>query len=122
MAEVWALITLILFLATLGMFVLRRWNKAPGWMRPQVTLISSLLCICALFFAYASAERKTSHHRAVVMEQNAAMRENAKSTKAQTLIPEGTVLKIEREDANWVEVKLPNGRNGWMEKNSLIRI
>jgi uncharacterized protein YgiM (DUF1202 family) len=56
------------------------------------------------------------------MEQNAAMRDNIKSTKAQTLIPEGTVLKIESEDANWVQVKLPNGRNGWVEKNAIVRI
>jgi SH3-like domain-containing protein len=69
-----------------------------------------------------SAKRKTTHNHAVVMEQNAAMRENIKSTKAQTLIPEGTVLKIESEDANWAQVKLPNGRNGWIEKSALARI
>jgi len=122
MAEVWALITLVLFLVTLAIFVLRRWNRSPGWMRPQVTLATSLLCICALFLAYVSAKRKTTHNHAVVMEQNAAMRENIKSTKAQTLIPEGTVLKIESEDANWAQVKLPNGRNGWIEKSALARI
>jgi uncharacterized protein YgiM (DUF1202 family) len=91
-------------------------------MRPQVTLVTSLVCICALFLAYASAKRKTTHKHAVVIEQNAAMRDNIKSTKAQTLIPEGTVLKIESEDANWVQVKLPNGRNGWVEKNAIGRI
>ena len=42
--------------------------------------------------------------------------------KPLALIPEGTTVKIEDEKGEWIEVKLPDGRTGWLQKGTIDKI
>jgi len=122
LASVWAITSLILFLFALSYFVARKWGKTPSWLQPQIALLTLAVCVCTIVFAYISARRQVVHNTAVVMEQNAAFRKDLKSTQSLLLVPEGTVLKIESEISGWSQVKLPDGRTGWIRADALQRI
>ena len=118
----WAIISLLLFFFTLTILLLRKWNKASAWMRPQITVIGFFACLCTLLFAYVASRKKIVYDRAVVMQQDVPLSTKPGTTKIKTLIPEGTVLRIGEERAQWISVKLPDGRTGWMPKETLSRI
>ncbi|HRO43591.1 MAG TPA: tetratricopeptide repeat protein [Flavipsychrobacter sp.] len=121
-AATWSVISLVLFLLILSFFVARKWNKTPSWLPTQMVVIAIVLCLCTLLFAYVSSQRTLADNRAVVMQQDTPLRDNLKSANTKTLIPEGTVLKVESEASGWVNVKLPDGRAGWIRKEALERI
>jgi tetratricopeptide (TPR) repeat protein len=116
----WAIVAIVLFLVCLVVLALRRMNKVA--LPSQVALLAGLLCLLSLVLSYVSADKFVSHPQAVVMTADAPMRENLKSSKTSALIPEGTVISVEGEQGNWMEVKLPDGRAGYMEKDDLQKI
>ena len=122
MAEAWAILALAFFLLTLLIIVFRRIGRAPSWLMPQFAGFTLTFCLVGIVLAYSAANKKESHDRAVIMEQDTPLKDNMKASKTQLLLPEGTVIKIESEEAGWAEVKLPDGRGGWMKKDALERI
>jgi hypothetical protein len=121
MSEVWAVVGLILFLASLALLFMRRWNLGPR-LPMQLFAVSLILCVCSVFMAFISANRRVSHNRAVVMQQDAPMKETPQSINTLSLIPEGTIVNIGADRSDWLQVKLPDGRNGWMHHTLLEKI
>ena len=56
------------------------------------------------------------------MEGDAPLMNRELKGKPLMLVPEGTVVKIEDEQNGWVQVKLPNGREGWLQQNLVSRV
>lgn len=120
-AGVWAIISLLTFLSIIGILLAKRLGKleqAP----PQVIIILSILWIFTLVLALAAANNNMNSGRGVVMHADVPFFSTPQSRKAQSLVPEGTTVKWKSETENWVEVALPDGRRGWMEKKMLIKI
>jgi len=42
--------------------------------------------------------------------------------KPVTLVPEGTTVKVLDVKPNWAEVRLPDGRIGWLQMNVMEKI
>lgn len=118
----WSVVSLIVFLAALVTLILRRLNKAPSWMRPGVTLATFILFGVFLFFAYISSQRAVKEDAAVVMRPDTPFRQDSKTSRTQSLVPEGTVVSVEQEQETWMQVTLPDGRTGWMQKDALEKI
>ena len=53
------------------------------------------------------------------MQQNAVCTSNPNVYQGQSLIPEGTTVKVSAQKANWIYVTLPNHKEGWMQVNAL---
>lgn len=120
-AGVWAFISLGLFLAVIGIRFAKNFGKLetlPG----QVTVILSVLWALCIVFAFTSARNKASGSKAVVMKQDAPFLLDHKNNKPQSLVPEGTTVKYGTEQGDWVEIRLPDGRSGWMSKSDLAKI
>lgn len=122
LSEIWSVTSLILFLLLLLTMLLRRWDKAPGWLQPWSYWLFATLFACTVTLAYFSAHRAEDRDRAVVLETDTPLRDGLKNEKTLVLIPEGTVLSIEHEQAGWANVKLPDGRSGWVRTQALERI
>ena len=120
-AEFWAVICLILFLSAMGIMLAKRFNRLEQ-IPAQLTIALSSLWILTLFLAFTSANNKTNSGRGVVMQADAPFMLSPQSNKPQSLVPEGTTVKWKSETENWVEIVLPDGRNGWMQKTMLIKI
>lgn len=116
----WSVIALIIFLSLLGTLSLKfiRRRQIPAQLIAGITVIFCL----ALTLAFVSANNKTSNTQAVVMQNDAPFMSSPKYGKAQSLVPEGTVVSLKDENGSWIEVKLPDGRTGWMEKFALAKI
>lgn len=111
----WATLSIIIFLAIIGLLVARLLKKGPRI--PQQVLVA-LVCINALFllFAVTSAANKANSGRGVVMQNDAPMYASpSQQGKATNLVPEGTTVELLNEKATWIEIKLPDGRVGWIE-------
>lgn len=121
MAQTWSIVSLVLFLAGLSTIFLRRWGRGRG-IPVQVPIIVFCVFACTLFFAYVASERRTANRRAVVMQQDSPLKENPRDINTLSLIPEGTVVVITVDQTEWLQVKLPDGRTGWMHHNALERI
>lgn len=119
-AGMWAVLSLILFLALIGAILARRFNKVQ--FPPQVTIALVFLYFITLVLAFFSASHKKDSGRGVVMKQDTPLVAAPQSTKSQSLVPEGTTVKWGSENGGMVEVTLPDGRSGWMSKAALEKI
>jgi tetratricopeptide (TPR) repeat protein len=122
LAGTWSVISLVLFLLTLLIVLLRKWYQWPGWLQAQIPVLSAVLFFLALFFAYVSSQRQVRQDEAVVMAADTPFRQDSKTTKTQSLVPEGTVVELETEQADWAKVRLPDGRTGYIQKDALEKI
>lgn len=120
-AGFWAISSLVLFLALLALLLGKRMGRFEISLHRQVIITLSILFLLCLILSYSSASRNESH-AAVVMQQDAPLLNSRTNNKPLTLVPEGTTVKIEDEQDAWMEVKLPDGRSGWMERSYLSRI
>lgn len=74
------------------------------------------------FISFFSTKNSTQKTDAVIMEGDAPLMNRELKGKPLMLVPEGTVVKIEDEQNGWVQVKLPNGREGWLQQNLVSRV
>ncbi len=120
-ANMLGVVSLVCFLLLLGAILLRRYKNIT-WVRPQ--MIGGLAVIWAAFllFSFVSADNARLRDHAVVMETDAPMTGAPQQTQAQSYIPEGTTVKILNKKAGNVEVRLPDGRSGWMKQEHLEEI
>jgi len=117
-ATMWAVISFILFLAILASMLASRMGKFDLSYKRQVNITLGILLLLSLILSYSSALRQDSH-AAVVMQPDAPLTNSRGNSKPQTLVPEGTTVKIEQVQEGWMEIVLPDGRKGWMHKSYL---
>lgn len=120
-ASMWAILSLVLFVALISLLLARRFGKA-GKMPPQVTPFVAVVWLLTLFISIVSATNKQDSGAGVVMQNDAALLTEPEKGKIQSLVPEGTTVKWQAEMGNWVEVKLPDGRAGYIRKEDLAKI
>lgn len=118
----WAVAALLTFVLTIGLVLLRRYPKAVGKVPVQLPGFMGFVCACFLLLAFAAAGHSTEATAAVVMQNDAPLMNNELRGKALALVPEGTTVKIKSEKAGWAEVRLPDGRTGWLQLDVLTRI
>ena len=120
-ATLWAVISLLLFIALLGILLARRMGKFEVSSYRQVIIVLGMLLLLGLIFSYSSAMRNESH-AAVVMQRDAPLTSSRGNNKPQAMIPEGTTVRLEEEQDGYWEVTLPDGRKGWMQQSYLAKI
>ncbi|MBS1782681.1 MAG: tetratricopeptide repeat protein [Bacteroidetes bacterium] len=122
LANVWAITGFCFFILSLTLIGLKRWVKLAIQLPTQLSKLLFLLSLSTLALAYVSTQRMLRHNKAVILIGETPLRTEINATKSSLLLPEGTVLYTEQAQGNWVKVKLPDGRTGWVEKSSLEQI
>jgi hypothetical protein len=122
-ATAWAMWALAVFCLIIVLMLLRRFQKPGGIHLPiQLQGILVFVFVCLLIFSFTSANRNTQNASGVVMEADTPLMNNDQKGKPLALIPEGTVVKIVSEKSGWAEVRLPDGRTGWLQESLLSKI
>lgn len=85
--------------------------------------LGSIALVAAIVFSWLTYQTNTSeqkHDFAVVIPQNVTLKnapvENLPATDS---VQAGLKVQIIDTDKNWIKVKLPNDRTGWLQKNQL---
>ncbi len=121
-AGAWAIAAVLTFALIVVCLVVRRFVKGGDKLPVQVPGILGFVCICLLVLAFAASERAEQVTTAVVMQNDAPLMNNEQKGKPLALIPEGTTVKIVEEKTTWVEVTLPDGRNGWLQQSLINKL
>ncbi|MFA6060445.1 MAG: SH3 domain-containing protein [Taibaiella sp.] len=122
-ADTWAVITFIIFLAVLGLVWYARVKKeqfahAGRWL--SLSVVCFIICACMTWFTHESF---THSDMAVVLEPSANLLEAPRASgKVLGALPEGTVIEVYTEEGNFMNVKLPNGREGWILSSSVEKV
>ncbi len=114
-SNTWAVLTLLVFLGVLALIYYSRVKKeqfahSGRWL--SLGIAGLLIFACMTYFSYDAA----SNSRKAVVLQGAATLVDAPRPSGKVLnnLPEGTVIEVFGEDGSYFNVKLPNGREGWV--------
>jgi len=121
-ATMWTILSLIAFLSVLGFSLVRRLRKGLSSIPPQFTGILIITWAVLLTLAFAASNNKVNSERAVVMDNDTPLMNNQHQGKPQILVPEGTTVELKGENNGWTEVQLPDGRTGWIQTSSIVKI
>jgi Tetratricopeptide repeat len=119
-ATAWALSALITFLVVIVLLLLQKLKKLSTPVQLKGVLIFVFLCLIAL--AVFSARNSMKNSGAVVMTADAPMMKSRMTGKPLTLLPEGTIVKIKEEKGDLFQIRIPDGRTGWVQKSMVSKI
>ena len=119
-----ALVLLLSMLVLCALVTWRLWNRdqiGAGW---RLALFSSVLIgILAAVWLGGRVIRLEERDGAIVLAPQVTAHSAPDEKKtAVFIIHEGTKVRIERREANWVLIRLANGLGGWLPANSLAMI
>lgn len=122
-ADTWAILSFVVFAVILVLIYFARVKKeqfahSGRWL--SLGIVSLLICVCMAYFSYEAS----SHSGKAVVLQDAAGFRDAPGVTGKILgnLPEGTVVDIYSEQGNFINVKLPNGREGWVAAAAIGKV
>lgn len=122
-STLWAIAALVPFCLLMILMIVRRFRKSSQAFLPgQLLGILWVVCIAFLVLAFFSSKNKEQYDGAVVMFNDAPLMNPDLKGRPLTLVPEGTTVRILDKKDNWAEVRLPDGRTGWIQQSLMEKI
>jgi tetratricopeptide (TPR) repeat protein len=123
-SDAWAIVSISLFIATLGLICLFLFSKKTGLRKLGFTLGIIFITCSSLSFVFAnkSANKITNSNSAIIFETS--MVKSSPSYDSQNLfeISEGLKVNIKNSINSWVNVRLTDGKEGWIPAQNLKEI
>lgn len=121
--DAWARLSIVAFFACLGMAMLFLLGR-DEWMRKlgfYVALLSVFVFVFSTLFAWQQKHNFDARDRAVVVAPSANVKLTPSDSSADAVVVhEGTAVQIvDRTMSDWYSVKLDDGKEGWLKRNSL---
>ena len=121
--DAWARLSIVTFFACLGMAMLFLLGR-DEWMRKlgfYVALLSVFVFVFSTLFAWQQKHNFDARDRAVVVAPSASVKLTPSDSSADAVVVhEGTAVQIvDRTMSDWYSVKLDDGKEGWLKRNSL---
>lgn len=121
--DAWACLSILAFFACLGMAMLFLLGREE-WMRKlgfYVALLSVFVFVFSTLFAWQQKHNFDARDRAVVVAPSASVKLTPSDSSADAVVVhEGTAVQIvDRTMSDWYSVKLDDGKEGWLKRNSL---
>ncbi len=116
----WSVLSLLLFITVICIATLKVLGIIkfiPRQVQPALIALWAVTLILAI-----ASTTHTLKLKAVVMTDGTQLMNNSKQGKSIGNIPEGTTVEINNETGALTEITLPDGRSGFVEKNSLTKI
>ena len=89
----------------------------------KIGMFAFLTSIIFAWFTFKSYQNENTNNFAIITEANAFYKSKPVETmNAATAIIAGTKVEILDTDKNWIKIKLPNDKTGWIEKKFLQEI
>lgn len=121
-ANMYAILAVVLLIAVIGYYIAVRLNKVSFKIPTQLSAAVIAVCTVLVTLSLVAGNRMANPGIAVIMTEGAPMMAEPKHGKSVSLIPEGTTVETAKTQADWCEITLPDGRTGWVQKNTLERI
>ena len=121
--DAWARLSIVAFFACLGMAMLFLLGR-DEWMRKlgfYVALLSVFVFVFSTLFAWQQKHNFDARDRAVVVAPSASVKLTPSDSSADAVVVhEGTAVQIvDRTMSDWYSVKLDDGKEGWLKRNTL---
>ncbi len=82
-----------------------------------------VILILSLILLISSYHMQSQNNLAIVMNPDVPLLEEKRNLSTKIIdIPEGTVVKIKKEEDNHIFVVLPNSASGWINKSSIEKV
>jgi tetratricopeptide (TPR) repeat protein len=121
-ATMWAVVGLFFFILSIFFLWVKKYTTLGSSLPFQLPGILAFVCVITLIFCYKSSRNFTNYNGAIVMENDAPLMNELQKGKPIALIPEGTSVKILKQNGNWIEVSLPDSRSGWLLASQIEKI
>ncbi|MCH2082755.1 MAG: tetratricopeptide repeat protein [Saprospiraceae bacterium] len=124
-STIWSIITLVILWAAvagfgLWLFATDRLRKKQGFLAGIIALLVSILPLC-LAISKAAFEKDTA--MAIVLADEISLRSAPDADSQKILsIHEGVKITLLDQIADWYKVRLGDGEQGWLPKNSFEKI
>ena len=121
----WSVISLILLAAALAMalFYLLAQRLTLRKMGFYTMVIAALLFILASLFAWSEREMIVNSKEAIIMSSAVSIKSSPDRAATELFVlHEGTKVSIGHEIAGWAEVRISDGRKGWVEQSRIEKI
>lgn len=122
LANIYAIVAAILFLALLAYHITRKISLFNTTLPVQASVAVIVLTVLFLALSIVSSQRLTGDGYGIIMTENSTLMAEPKFGKSLSMIPEGTKVEITGEQQSWMEVILPDGRTGWIQQADLEKI
>jgi len=123
-SNTWAIISISLFSLALIVFLVFLFSKATIYRKISFFASIILLIVSIITFSFSSNMKSfhTNPSTAIVMGVDTLKSSPQADGTELVIINEGVKVKIENQNDNWYEVKIPNGVNGWLRKENVKKI
>lgn len=124
-ATAWTIISLIMLVLSLSMALVyllahRLSLRKTGF---YVMVVAGLLFIVTTLFALSEREQVVDSREAIVMNSAVSIKSSPDRAAVELFVlHEGTKVYIGSEMAGWAEVRIADGRKGWIETNRIEKI
>ena len=121
----WSVISLILLAAALAMalFYLLAQRLTLRKMGFYTMVIAALLFILTSLFAWSEREMIVNSKEAIIMSSAVSIKSSPDRAATELFVlHEGTKVSIGHEIADWAEVRISDGRKGWVEQSRIEKI
>lgn len=124
-ADSWANIMIAFLLVALLGFALYKFMTTLSLRKLGFSVFATALVLALITWGLAASQRsyanQTTH--AIIMNSTVDILSAPSSGSSQLFVlHEGTKVKIENRSADWLEVALPNGNQGWVKQDVLAEI
>ncbi len=120
-SNLWAIISIISFILSLTLFVIFLFSKII--LRRKISFALSFVflfvTLLSFWFSYQMKDLYTKPHNAIIMEVNTLKSSPENDGTDLFILNKGVKVQIEGENDGWFEVKLPNGKVGWLKKEDV---
>lgn len=121
----WTIVTFIFYLLLLGSIILYFFAHKPLYQKTALLsgMISAVFLILTVLFLYSKINNDTVVKYGVVVEQAVAVKNSPDENGGDAfIIHEGIKVNLEDQVADWVKIKLPDGKVGWLPGSNLKTI
>ena len=121
----WTLLSILLFAVTLAsalvyLLAQRIATRKTGF---YIMALGAVLFIVTTLFAYNEREAIVNHNEAIVMSSAVSVKSSPDRAATELFVlHEGTKLSIGERMSDWVEVRIADGRKGWIERSRIAEI
>jgi len=116
--QTWSILGVLLFSAGFLLLILYLFAKVSAIKKITFYIGIALIIVALISLVAANAQLRffNSHHEAIVFNGTVNVKSApGDSQKTLFVIHEGTKVKINQHENEWIKIELPNGNIGWIE-------
>lgn len=124
-SDAWAIISLVCLSIAGVMLLIFRLSQSMAYRRMSfyMLLISALFFVISTLCAWSSLQVALEQNEAVVMSSAVSVKSSPdKNATELFVLHEGTELQVGESIDGWVEVRIADGRKGWIEESRIEKI